>query len=111
MVQSELSAREDHAVLLKYSSGHLDRDGIGVSGSKNNFAMTAGGGIDVKVSGHLSVRPIQAEHFLTKRERANLFHCLHYDDWSRGVDEHLEAFERIHGFSSYIYLTRRDLLP
>ena len=41
-------------------------DGIGRSGAENNFAMTAGGGIDVKVSKHVSVRPVQAEYFMTK---------------------------------------------
>ena len=41
-------------------------DGIGQSGSENNFAMTAGGGIDVKVSRHVSIRPVQAEYFMTK---------------------------------------------
>ncbi len=41
-------------------------DGIGHSGSENNFAMTAGGGIDFKVSKHVSVRPVQAEYFMTK---------------------------------------------
>jgi len=41
-------------------------DGIGHSGSENNFALTAGGGIDLKVSRHVSVRPVQAEYFMTK---------------------------------------------
>ena len=41
-------------------------DGIGHSGSENNFAMTAGGGIDFKVSKHVSIRPIEAEYFITK---------------------------------------------
>ena len=42
-------------------------DGIAQStGTENNFAMTAGGGIDCKVSKHVSVRPIQAEYFMTK---------------------------------------------
>jgi opacity protein-like surface antigen len=42
-------------------------DGIAQStGTENNFAMTAGGGIDFKVSRHASVRPIQAEYFMTK---------------------------------------------
>ena len=42
-------------------------DGIAQStGTENNFAMTVGGGIDVKVSRHVSVRPIQAEYFMTK---------------------------------------------
>jgi opacity protein-like surface antigen len=41
-------------------------DGIGESGPENNFAMTAGGGIDFKVSRHVSVRPVQAEYFMTR---------------------------------------------
>ena len=42
-------------------------DGIAQStGAENNFAMTAGGGIDFRVSRHVSVRPIQAEYFMTK---------------------------------------------
>ena len=42
-------------------------DGIARStGTENNFAMTAGGGIDVKVSKHVSVRPVQADYFMTK---------------------------------------------
>ncbi|MFZ0820582.1 MAG: outer membrane beta-barrel protein [Candidatus Acidiferrales bacterium] len=42
-------------------------DGIAQStGPENNFAMTAGGGIDFKVSRHVSVRPVQAEYFMTK---------------------------------------------
>ncbi len=41
-------------------------DGIGVSGPKNDLAMTAGGGIDFKVSRHVSIRPVQAEYFMTK---------------------------------------------
>ena len=42
-------------------------DGIGEStGAENNFAMTAGGGIDFKVSRYVSVRPMQAEYFMTK---------------------------------------------
>jgi opacity protein-like surface antigen len=42
-------------------------DGIAQStGGQNHFAMTAGGGIDIKVSRHVSVRLIQAEYFMTK---------------------------------------------
>jgi opacity protein-like surface antigen len=33
---------------------------------QNAFAMTAGGGVDFKVSEHLAIRPVQAEYFLTK---------------------------------------------
>jgi len=47
--------------------GDRTTDGIAQStGTENNFAMTAGGGIDFKVSKHVSVRPVQAEHFMTK---------------------------------------------
>jgi len=41
-------------------------DGIGVSGPQNNLAMTAGGGIDFRVSSHLSLRPIQLEYLMTR---------------------------------------------
>ena len=42
-------------------------DGIAKqTGTENNFAMTAGGGIDFKVSKHVSVRPVQTEYFMTK---------------------------------------------
>jgi hypothetical protein len=37
-----------------------------VLGSKFAFATAAGGGIDVRVSRHFAVRPVQAEYFLTK---------------------------------------------
>jgi hypothetical protein len=40
--------------------------GLGVSGDQNNFAMTAGGGIDVRVSKYVWVRPVQAEYLMTK---------------------------------------------
>jgi opacity protein-like surface antigen len=32
----------------------------------SGFAMTAGGGLDVKVSKHVSIRPVQAEYLLTR---------------------------------------------
>ncbi|MFZ0480585.1 MAG: outer membrane beta-barrel protein [Terriglobales bacterium] len=41
-------------------------NGIGESASENNFALTAGGGIDFKVSRQVSVRPVQAEYFMSK---------------------------------------------
>ncbi len=40
--------------------------GIDESGPENNFALTAGGGIDFKVSTYVSVRPVQAEYFMTR---------------------------------------------
>jgi hypothetical protein len=40
--------------------------GIGMIGWQNNFAMSAGGGIDLRLSRHLSVRPLQAEYLMTR---------------------------------------------
>ena len=40
-------------------------DGI-TFGSVTAFGMTAGGGIDVRVSRHIAIRPAQVEYFLTK---------------------------------------------
>lgn len=33
---------------------------------ENTFAMTAGGGVEFKISEHFAIRPVQAEYFLTK---------------------------------------------
>jgi hypothetical protein len=46
--------------------GVLTSSGIEQIGWQSHFAMTAGGGIDLKVSKHFSIRPVQAEYFLTK---------------------------------------------
>lgn len=46
--------------------GIATTSGIGLPGDQNNFAMTAGGGIDFKVSRHVSIRPAQAEYFMTR---------------------------------------------
>jgi len=46
--------------------GVVTSSGIVQSGWQNHFAMTAGGGIGVSVSKHFSIRPVQAEYFLTK---------------------------------------------
>ncbi len=46
--------------------GLLASNGVGVGGTQNHFAMTAGGGLDVNVSQHVAVRPVQAEYFMTR---------------------------------------------
>ena len=46
--------------------GVATSSGIQESGWQDHFAMTAGGGIDVRVSEHFSIRPLQAEYFMTK---------------------------------------------
>jgi hypothetical protein len=37
-----------------------------VNAPQNAFAMTAGGGVDYRISEHFAVRPVQAEYFLTR---------------------------------------------
>jgi hypothetical protein len=46
--------------------GVVTSSGIETIGWQNHFAMTAGGGIDIRISEHFSLRPMQAEYFLTK---------------------------------------------
>jgi hypothetical protein len=46
--------------------GVVTSSGIQTSGWQDHFAMTGGGGIAVKVSKQLSIRPVQAEYFMTK---------------------------------------------
>jgi len=46
--------------------GVVTSSGIQTIGWQSHFAMTAGGGIDVKISKHFSIRPAQAEYFMTK---------------------------------------------
>ena len=45
--------------------GAWAEDGI-TFGSVTAFGMTAGGGVDIGVSRHIAIRPVQAEYFLTK---------------------------------------------
>lgn len=45
--------------------GIFGTHGIGNASNQNRFAMTAGGGIDFKLSAHLSLRPVQAEYVMT----------------------------------------------
>jgi opacity protein-like surface antigen len=42
-----------------------------VLGSVTAFGMTAGGGVDISVSRHIAIRPVQAEYFLTKFSDGN----------------------------------------
>jgi hypothetical protein len=46
--------------------GVATSSGIEQSGWQTHFAMTAGGRIEVRLSKHFSLRPVQAEYFLTK---------------------------------------------
>jgi peptidoglycan-associated lipoprotein len=49
-----------------HASGELTPGSSGLAGSGNGFAMTAGGGLDVKLSHHFSLRVVQADYFLTR---------------------------------------------
>ena len=59
-----------HGVVTPFAQvlfgGVLTSSGIEQIGWQSHFAMTAGGGIDLKTSKHFSIRPVQAEYFLTK---------------------------------------------
>ena len=47
--------------------GGLNANGnIGRVGSQTTFAMTVGGGIDVKVSPSVAIRPVQVEYFMSR---------------------------------------------
>jgi len=48
-----------------HASGGLTPTNSGAAAS-NAFAATVGGGIDLKLTHHLTLRPIQAEYFVTK---------------------------------------------
>jgi opacity protein-like surface antigen len=37
-----------------------------LSASSNNFAMLAGGGLDIKLSKHIAIRPFEADYYLTR---------------------------------------------
>jgi len=45
--------------------GFASTTGIASSGLQNHFALAAGGGVDIKVTKLISIRPVQAEYFLT----------------------------------------------
>lgn len=46
--------------------GILTSSGIATLGWQTHFAMAVGGGVDARVSRHISVRPVEAEYLLTK---------------------------------------------
>lgn len=46
--------------------GVATSSGIETLGWQSHFAMAAGGGIDLKLSKHFSIRPLQAQYLMTK---------------------------------------------
>lgn len=59
-----------HASAVTASSGCTGA-GCAVLPSENSFAMTAGGGVDLKVSHHFAIRLIQAEYLMTRFENSS----------------------------------------
>lgn len=49
-----------------FGVAHAGSHAFGASSSDNAFAMSVGGGVDVKVSQHFSLRPLQADYLLTR---------------------------------------------
>jgi len=49
-----------------FGTAHANSTTFSTIGSQNAFAMTAGGGVDVKVLDHVAVRPFQAEYLMTR---------------------------------------------
>jgi len=49
-----------------FGVAHGDAKSFNTTNSQNAFAMTAGGGVDYKLFDHFSIRPVQAEYFLTR---------------------------------------------
>ncbi|HET9995517.1 MAG TPA: outer membrane beta-barrel protein [Candidatus Acidoferrum sp.] len=49
-----------------FGVAHANASSFGTAASQNAFAMTAGGGVDYKLSDHFSIRPVQAEYLLTR---------------------------------------------
>jgi opacity protein-like surface antigen len=49
-----------------FGVAHASASIAGVSGSDNAFAMALGGGLDVGVSQHFAIRPVQLDYLLTR---------------------------------------------
>jgi len=49
-----------------FGTAHANANSFGTAGSQNAFALTAGGGVDVKVLDHVAIRPFQAEYLMTR---------------------------------------------
>jgi outer membrane immunogenic protein len=57
-----------------HASGALTPGSTGLPGSENAFAMTAGGGVDAKLTRHLALRVLQADYYLTRFENGDNDH-------------------------------------
>ena len=55
-----------------FGTAHANAAAFGTAGTQNAFAMTAGGGLDVKVLDHVAIRPFQAEYLMTRFNEGTL---------------------------------------
>ena len=51
---------------LLVGAAHVGDSGLGFLASSNSFAMSLGGGLDVRVSRRFSIRPAQVDYLLTR---------------------------------------------
>lgn len=63
---SENSQRATPFVQVLFGGAHASADILGASSSQNSFAMSAGGGFDVRLVDRVSWRLVQAEYLLTR---------------------------------------------
>lgn len=49
-----------------FGTAHASASAFGTSGADNAFAMSVGGGVDVKVREHLAIRPFQLDYLMTR---------------------------------------------
>lgn len=64
----KMNFRRDKIMLFAQATfgALLATGGIGEAGAENHFARAAGGGMDLRVSEHFAVRPLQVDYFMTK---------------------------------------------
>jgi opacity protein-like surface antigen len=65
------------------SAGFIDGGGAGLASHENNFALAAGAGIDIALTHHIAIKPIQLEYLMTQTQdfagsRANVQNGLRY---------------------------------
>jgi len=49
-----------------FGVAHVSANALGAGASDNAFAMSVGGGFDVKVARHFSIRPVKVDYLLTR---------------------------------------------
>jgi len=49
-----------------FGVARADASVLGASGSENAFAMSIGGGLDIRVAHHFSIRPVKVDYLMTR---------------------------------------------